>query len=203
VYNHFPDLRNQSESREKLALPCEADAHVILFFGLIRAYKGLEVLIEALPLMQSTGKPVHLVIAGECYEDWTKYEEAIELLNLDCLVHIHAKFIANEDVPYFFGAADLVCLPYRSASQSGVTAIAIQYGKPVVASAVGGLVEYFKDNSLGTLCEPNDPEALASAVLKQLRAPALDAIELESVQRRFSWKAFAQVALSQEEATKA
>jgi glycosyltransferase involved in cell wall biosynthesis len=97
----------------------------------------------------------------------------------------------------------LVCLPYRSASQSGVTAIAIQYGKPVVASAVGGLVEYFKDNSLGTLCEPNDPEALASAVLKQLRAPALDAIELESVQRRFSWKAFAQVALSQEEATKA
>ena len=203
VYNHFPDLRNQSESREKLALPCEADAHVILFFGLIRAYKGLEVLIEALPMMQSTGKPVHLVIAGECYEDWTKYEEAIELLNLDCLVHIHAKFIANEDVPYFFGAADLVCLPYRSASQSGVTAIAIQYGKPVVASAVGGLVEYFKDNSLGTLCEPNDPEALASAVLKQLRAPALDAIELESVQRRFSWKAFAQVALSQEEATKA
>ena len=196
VYNHFPALQPQQSSRRRLQLPSPEDAHIILFFGLIRTYKGLDVLLDALPFMQDKIKPVHLIIAGECYEDWSKYESAIERNGAQHLVHVHNHFIDNEEVPCFFGAADLVCLPYRSASQSGVTAIAIQYGKPVVASAVGGLVEYFKDNSLGTLCEPNDPHSLATAVNTQLSAPPLVEAEVKSVQDRFSWQAFAQLSIA-------
>lgn len=195
VYNHFPNLCDKHDSRKRLGLPKAEDAQIILFFGLIRAYKGLDVLLEALPRIQSEGKPVHLVIAGEAYEDWTKYERIIKELDVHNIVHVHKYFIANEDVPVFFGAADAVCLPYRSASQSGVTAIAIQYGIPVVASAVGGLVEYFKGNSLGRLCPPNDPSALSEAILSQLSAPLLQPEEVKAVQDRFSWDAFSKMAL--------
>ena len=195
VYNHFPNLCDKHDSRKRLGLPAAEDAQIILFFGLIRAYKGLDVLLEALPKIQEEGKPVHLVIAGEAYEDWAKYERIIKEHDVQDIVHVHNHFIANEDVPVFFGAADAVCLPYRSASQSGVTAIAIQYGIPVVASAVGGLVEYFKGNSLGRVCPPNDPSALSKAILSQLRAPSLQPEEVKAVQNRFSWDAFSKMAL--------
>ena len=196
VYNHFPNLCDQHYSRKRLGLPNAEEAQIILFFGLIRAYKGLDVLLEALPKIQNEGKPVHLVIAGEAYEDWGKYERIINEHEVQDIVHVYNYFIANEDVPVFFGAADAVCLPYRSASQSGVTAIAIQYGIPVVASAVGGLVEYFKGNSLGRLCPPNDPSGLSEAISSQLRAPLLQPEEVKAVQDRFSWDAFSKLALT-------
>ena len=198
VYTHFPALQDKAEARLKLNLPATGTAHVLLFFGLIRGYKGLDVLMQAMPMLRGLDKPVHLLIAGECYEDWSKYERLIRDAKIQDETHVHRSFIENTDVPMFFGAADLVCLPYRSASQSGVTAIAIQYGKPVVASAVGGLTEYFEGNSLGTLCEPNDPNALAEAVRKQLAQPRLAVKEVESVQQRFSWQSFARAALKNE-----
>ena len=195
VYNHFPKLCDKRDSRKRLGLPTAEDVHIILFFGLIRAYKGLDILLEALPRTQNKGKPVHLVIAGEAYENWAKYESIIKKHEIQDIVHVHNYFIANEDVPVFFGAVDAVCLPYRSASQSGVTAIAIQYGIPVVASSVGGLVEYFKGNSLGRLCPPNDPSALSNAILSRLGAPTLMPEEINEVRDRFSWDAFSRMAL--------
>lgn len=198
VYTHFPALQDKAEARQKLQLPAAETAYVLLFFGLIRGYKGLDVLMQAMPMLREMDKPVHLLIAGECYQDWSKYERLIRETQIQDATHVHSGFIKNTDVPMFFGAADLVCLPYRSASQSGVTAIAIQYGKPVVASAVGGLTEYFEGNSLGTLCEPNDPDALAKAVRKQLAQPPLASNEVESVQQRFSWQSFVRAALKNE-----
>ena len=198
VYTHFPALHDKAVARQKLHLPAAGTAHVLLFFGLVRGYKGLDVLMQAMPMLQEMDKPVHLLIAGECYEDWSKYERLIVEAKIQDATHVHSGFIENADVPMFFGAADLVCLPYRSASQSGVTAIAIQYGIPVVASAVGGLTEYFEGNSLGTLCKPNDPHALAKAVRNQLAQPCLAEKEIESVQQRFSWQSFAREALKNE-----
>ena len=199
TYNHFPPLCDKSNSRSKLGLPQSDEAHVLLFFGLIRPYKGLDVLIHSLQLLKGSSKPIHLVIAGECYEDWSKYEMLIQASGVSPCVHIYNSFIADEDVPVFFGAADLVCLPYRTASQSGVTAIAIQYGKPVVASAVGGLTEYFEGNSLGNTCPPNDAKLLAAAIASQLDAPSPSQDDIKILQRRFSWKTFVQRALSGED----
>ena len=115
VYTHFPALQDKAEARLKLNLPTTGTAHVLLFFGLIRGYKGLDVLMQAMPILRGLDKPVHLLIAGECYEDWSKYEGLIRDAKIQDETHVHRSFIENTDVPMFFGAADLVCLHYRSA----------------------------------------------------------------------------------------
>ena len=96
----------------------------------------------------------------------------------------------------FFSAADIVCLPYTSASQSGVTAIAMHYHKPVVATDVGGLKEYFDRNPIGHICAPRDVHALTEAILTALSAEPVEAATITTWNARFSWAAFAQKCLS-------
>jgi D-inositol-3-phosphate glycosyltransferase len=141
---------------------CPADKF-ILFFGFIREYKGLDLLLKAMaePAVQSLG--VKLIVAGEFYEDEKPYFDLIRTLDIGQRVLLHTHFISNEDVRYYFSAASLVVQPYRSATQSGVTQVAYYFNKPMVVTDVGGLAEIVPDGKCGYVVSP-EPAAIANAI---------------------------------------
>jgi D-inositol-3-phosphate glycosyltransferase len=156
---HTPVSRAEAIVRLKL---CTADRY-ILFFGFIREYKGLDLLLKAMadPAVKSSG--IKLIVAGEFYDDENLYFDLIRTLDISERVIIHSHFINNEDVRYYFSAASLVVQPYRSATQSGVTQIAYHFNKPMVVTDVGGLAEIVPDGKCGYVVPP-EPEAIAKAI---------------------------------------
>lgn len=162
VYDLFgsDDRPTREAARRTLGIERE---RVLLFFGLIRHYKGLDVLIDAMPrIVDETGAMLYVV--GECYEDIDVYWRQIERLRLEADVVLDARYVANEEVPTLMAACDAVVLPYRHATQSGVVQVAYACERPVVTSAVGGIPEVVWDGETGLLVPPEDPEALANAV---------------------------------------
>jgi len=136
--------------------------------------------------------PLTLVVAGEFYEDKDSYMEQIERLQLKGRVNVLDRFIPNEAVGDYFSAADVLVLPYLSATQSGITQIAFAFDLPVIATSVGGLPEVVKEGETGFLVPPNDPDALADAVVKYFKDDCLEKFS-ENVRRergRFSWETF-------------
>ena len=161
-------LLTQAEAREQLGLR----GHIVLFFGYVRRYKGLSVLLDAFPFVLQH-IDCTLLIAGEFYDDKKIYLEQIQELSLGKQVKIVDEYIPNEAVHCYFTAADVVVLPYISAAQSGVISLAYSYCKPVIATHVGGLEEqvagFAEGVEVGTegfLVPPNDPSALATAIVK-------------------------------------
>jgi glycosyltransferase involved in cell wall biosynthesis len=159
-----------------------------LFFGLIRDYKGLDLLLEAWAKWSPEGRK--LLIAGEFYASREKYIALIERLGLQDRVVLHDRFIADDDVRYYFSAADCLVLPYRSATQSGVTQIAYNFSVPMLVTNVGGLPEIVPDGRVGLVCEPTVDGILqglqriyADGVLSQLKA------NFAEERKRFSWGA--------------
>ena len=167
VYERFGDPVPRAEARAALDLP--ADAPVCLFFGFVREYKGLHVLLEALPAVAEALPDVHLVIAGEPYDDAERYRQIIDRHGLSDRVRWHDEYIPSDDVPTYFGAADLVVQPYVSATQSGVAQIAFHFERPMVVTDVGGLAEVIPDETAGFVVPPQDPSALAEAVTRYFR----------------------------------
>jgi len=137
---------------------------VLLFFGFVRRYKGLHVLLEALPRIVERLPDVRLVIAGEFYDDKSFYEALIEKHQLGPYLHLHDGYVSDEDVAAYFSAADVVVQPYVSATQSGVAKIAYHFERPLIMTDVGGLAEMMPDGEAGLVVPPEDPEALADAV---------------------------------------
>jgi glycosyltransferase involved in cell wall biosynthesis len=164
VYERFGDAVPQDEARAALDLP--PDAPVILFFGFVRAYKGLHVLLKALPQVLEQVPDLHLLIAGEPYDDPARYRRIIEKSDLGEHVHWHDRYIPSGEVPRFFGAADLVVQPYVDATQSGVAQIAFHFEKPMVVTDVGGLAEVIPHEEAGFVVPPEAPDALADAVTR-------------------------------------
>jgi glycosyltransferase involved in cell wall biosynthesis len=165
-----------------------ADVRVILFFGFVRRYKGLRTLLDALARLPDD---VHLLIAGEFWEDEAEYRAQIARLGLTARVHIHAGYIPDEAVEPFFAASDVVALPYLSGSQSGVGMLAVNYAVPIVVSAVGGLGEMIEDGVDGIIVPPADPGALAAALGTTLE-PAVNQrmrSALARLRQRRSWDA--------------
>ena len=161
---------------------------ILLFFGFVRPYKGLDVLLEALPIILREF-PVHLLIVGEIWGDETDYRTQIERLGLSSHVTIVNQYIPNEDLRRYFGAADVVVLPYRSATQSGVIQLAFGFGKPVITTQVGGLAEAVVDDVSGLIVPPGDTSALADAVIRFYRhhlGPRL-VTGVAAHSDRFSW----------------
>jgi glycosyltransferase involved in cell wall biosynthesis len=165
VFRQFSDERalSKAAARTRLGLPPERS--LILFFGLIRPYKGLGMLIEAMP--QILGKvDCTLLVAGEFYDDKSKYTALIDRHNLTNHVRLEDKYISNEKVAVYFAAADVVVLPYLEASQSGIVPIAYSFNTPVISTRVGGLPEAVIDGETGLLVDPGSPEQLADAVVR-------------------------------------
>lgn len=152
LYDHFAKKIETQKARQQLNISTEKK--VILFFGFIRDYKGLDLLIDA---MQNTPDDYLLIIAGEVYGNFDKYQKQIDENNLQNKIQLHVRYISDEEVPLFFSAANICVLPYKSATQSGITSIAYHYDLPIIATDVGGLKESVIHNKTGTVV--NKPEA--------------------------------------------
>jgi D-inositol-3-phosphate glycosyltransferase len=150
------------KQKARLTLHLKQDDRVILFFGLIRKYKGLDLLIEAFSLLKANPHN-KLLIAGEFYEDKQPYLDLISKHKLEEQIILLNQFIPNDDVKYYFSAADIVALPYRSATQSGVTQVSFHFEVPTLVTNVGGLGEIIPHNVAGYVVEPN-PQAIASSL---------------------------------------
>lgn len=152
IFDNFGEKIDKETAQKNLGL--QSKEINILFFGLVRDYKGLDFLIKALKNPALENYPLHLTVAGEFYEPQSKYNEIIKELDLKNIT-IHNKFIANEEVKNYFCACDLVVLPYKTATQSGVTQIAFHFEKPMLVTDVGGLAEIVKHGKSGYVCQPN------------------------------------------------
>ena len=159
-----------------------------LFFGLIRDYKGLDLLLRAWAKWMPDGRK--LLIAGEFYASREKYISLIEELSLQDRVVLHDRFIADEDVKYYFSAADALVLPYRTATQSGVTQIAYNFSLPMIVTRVGGLPEIVPDGRVGLVCEA-DAESIKEALERLYEGDTLQRLKANFAQerKRFSWAA--------------
>jgi glycosyltransferase involved in cell wall biosynthesis len=162
VYNTFGSLVDKHEARRALGLSGD---RILLFFGYIRKYKGLDVLLEAMPeVLRHTD--VRLLVVGEFYDDESRYRSIVEQHGLAGRVLFHSAYLPNERVGLYFSAADAVVLPYRSATQSGIAQIAYNFNRPVLATDVGGLSEVVHDGVTGYVVPPDRPGALSDAILK-------------------------------------
>jgi len=157
--------KSQAEARRALDLP--AAAKLVLFFGFIKPYKGVMHLIDAAPLLKARyGDALQLLVVGDIYGDAQPYLDRIAEHAVDDVLTLVDGFVPDEVVEDYFLAADLVVLPYVSATQSGIVQIAYNYDKPVVTTAVGGLPEVVHEGETGFLVPPADPQALAAAVTR-------------------------------------
>ncbi len=184
------DAPDRETARARLGIG--PDEKVALFFGYVRAYKGLDLALRALARCQEPG--LRLWVVGEFYEDPAPYEDLINDLGLRDAVRIINRYVANEEVAAYFQAADLVLQPYRSATQSGIAQIAFAFGKPVLATAVGGLPEQIEDGVSGLLVPPDDLPALAAAMDRFFGDSALAArlsAGIAAAASRFSWRGLA------------
>lgn len=163
VYEIFKTNFSKEAARQKLAIA--DDEKVILFFGYVRAYKGLNYLIDALPGVLKQLK-VRLIIAGEFYDDEKKYRQQIAGLKLEPNIILKSDYIPNEEVGLYYGAADVVVLPYVTATQSGIVQIAYNYDKPVITTNVGGLPEVVLDGKTGYIVPAQNAQALVDAIIQ-------------------------------------
>ena len=164
---HVSGVLEKAEAKERLGLaPSQS---VVLFFGQIKRVKGLSYLLRAFPSILEQHPDAVLVIAGAVWkDDWSGYQAIIDQEGLADHILSRIEHIPDEDVPLYFGAADVVALPYLRIYQSGVLLMAFSYGRPVVATATGGMAEVLRDGETGYLVPPRDSEALAQAVSRVL-----------------------------------
>ena len=153
IYDHYGDPLSKKDAAQKLGLSVEKN--YILFFGFIRQYKGLDLLIEAFADERLRKFPVRLIIAGEFYENPQPYLEQIIKLKLEGHVELRTGFIPDSEVRNYFSIADLVAQPYRTATQSGVSQIAYHFNTPMLVTNVGGLAETIPDGKVGYVVEVN------------------------------------------------
>jgi D-inositol-3-phosphate glycosyltransferase len=185
VYSIFGAAPDRREARERLGVRAR---EVALFFGFIRRYKGLLTLFEAVARIPAA-RDFQLLVGGEFYEDPAPYRTAIAELGLEDRVVLHDRYVPNEEVGDFFAAANLVVLPYLSATQSGIVQIAFHYDRPVLTTRVGGLPEVVEDGVVGDIVPPGDPEALARALLDYFEEgkEARYSPRVAEAKKRYSW----------------
>ncbi len=162
LYDNFGPAKPKADALAALSLPTQF--RYVLFFGFIRAYKGLDIMLEAMADRRLAELPIKLIIAGEFYEDAAPYEELIRCYKLEDRIIRATDFIPNEKVVDYFCAADLIVQPYKNATQSGVSQIAYHFERPMLVTDVGGLAELIPDGVVGYVVPPT-PAAIADAVV--------------------------------------
>ena len=189
VYDNYGDPISKQEARSLLNLPKEGQ--YILFFGFIRKYKGLDILLEAMADKKIKNTNIKLIIAGEYYGDKELYINLIEKHQLQNQIHLFTEFIPNDEVKLYFSAADCVVQPYRTATQSGISQIAYHFEKPMIVTNVGGLPEIVPNNKVGFVTEVS-PKAIANAIIQFYREEKeADFIEnIKEEKKKYSWDYF-------------
>jgi D-inositol-3-phosphate glycosyltransferase len=186
LFDSYGKKINRNEALAALKL--SPDNFYLLFFGFIRNYKGLDILIKAFSDNRLRGKNLKLLVAGEFYENEAPYRKLVKESGLENDVIFYDRFIADKEVGLFFSGADLVVQPYKSATQSGVTQIAYNFDKPMLVTDVGGLKEIVKHEKCGYVVEP-DPAKIADAIVDYFdnnrKTAFIECVRKEK--ERFSW----------------
>jgi glycosyltransferase involved in cell wall biosynthesis len=187
LFDNYGESVSKQEAIQQLQL--DINKKYILFFGLIRDYKGLDILLKAMATENLRHSDIQLIVAGEYYSNKDEYEKLIQELQVQNKIHLHTRFIPDDEVYKFFCAADVVVQPYKHATQSGVTQICYHFNKPMIVTNVGGLPEIVPNNKVGLVVEPNE-QAVADAILHFYNENK----ETEFVQnileekKKYSWK---------------
>ncbi|PKV76434.1 glycosyltransferase [Pontibacter ramchanderi] len=190
LYDNFGLAESKAEACTALGL--DLNFKYLLFFGFIRAYKGLDLLLEAMAIPALQAIPdLKLLIAGEFYEEAKPYHDLIEKHGLQDKLVLRTDFIPNAEVRHYFCAADLVVQPYKHATQSGVTQVAYHFNKPMVVTHVGGLAELVPHGEVGYVVAPQ-PQEIAAAILDFYNngRNEIYAQNIARYKQRFSWSRF-------------
>lgn len=194
LYDNFGKIIDKVTAREYLKLPTKHK--LVLFFGFIREYKGLDLLIEAMSNTKIRSQNIQLIVAGEFYQSKQPYVQKIKELGIENNVTIIDQFISNDMVKYYCCAADVIVQPYKKATQSGVTPLAYHFEVPMIVTNVGGLPEMVKDGISGLICDP-DPTSIASHIHDFFQTDEgvfKDGIRIEKL--KYSWKTFTEKVFS-------
>lgn len=191
----YAELASQSNqaatSTLRLQLGLPANRHMLLFFGFVRPYKGLEYLIQAMPLILAHSQ-VHLLVVGEFWSSPAFFTYYAREFGVEHAITFVNRYIPNEELKSFFDLADVVVLPYVSATQSGVVQLAFGFGKPVITTRVGGLPEVVHDGTTGLVVPPQDVQALAQAVIafftQGLGESLTRNVQQDASRQNFSWR---------------
>lgn len=186
IYDHYGDILTKKQAAIKLGL--REQIQYILFFGFIRQYKGLDLLLEAFADKRLRELPVKLIVAGEFYEDPAPYLQQIKRLGLEDLVVLRTSFIPDKEVQNYFSVADLIAQPYRTATQSGVSQIAYHFEKPMLVTNVGGLAEIIPNGKVGyvvEVCPKQIADALVDFYTNNRAEKFIENIKVEK--QNFSW----------------
>lgn len=186
IYDHYGEIMSKSDALQKLQL--DPAFHYLLFFGFIRDYKGLDLLLKALADNRMEQYKIRLIVAGEFYANEEKYTQLINELKLKNQVHLFNDYIPDDEINRYFCAADLITQPYKTATQSGVTQVGFHFHKPMLVTNVGGLPEIIAHQQSGYVVTP-DPKAIADAIVdfyENKREPDM-VEEVQKAKLRFAW----------------
>jgi glycosyltransferase involved in cell wall biosynthesis len=187
LYDHFGEKTERAEACRKLGI--DPSKKTVLFFGFIRDYKGLDLLLEAAAQLPDD---YTVIVAGEVYGSFDKYSEIIEKLGISEKIALFNQYIGDEDVPLYFSASDVCVLPYKSATQSGITSIAMHFTVPVIATDVGGLSELVKHERTGLIVEKPEASLIAGSIRRFFTEDFQEKFTaaLEEEKKAHSWQAF-------------
>jgi glycosyltransferase involved in cell wall biosynthesis len=188
LYNHFGEKMPAEQARQQLHM--DSNKKTLLFFGLIRDYKGLDLLLNAMNLLDDS---YQLVIAGECYGSFDSYQRQIDTNKNKQNIHLFQRYIDDSEVPMFFSAADVCVLPYKTATQSGIAAISYHFEVPLVITDTGGLKEMVETPHTGLVCESIDSESIARSIKQFFAEDKTTFIKgIQAERKALSWENFAQ-----------
>jgi len=201
LYDNFGEMVTKEEARRKLNI--NEEDKVILFFGFIRKYKGLDILLNALKILNEGSKSdsyriknLKLLIAGEFYDDEKNYEELLNDPEIKNSLILHTHFISDSEVKYYLCAADCVVQPYRNATQSGVTPLAYHFEKPMIVTNVGSLPSFVRDKKVGLIAEPN-AEDIAKKIVEYFSLGENYFLpHLHEEKKKYSWRVMTEAILN-------
>ncbi len=194
LYDNFGEKISKDLARKHLNI--ELDAKIILFFGFIRKYKGLDILLDSIKILQQSNPTLKLLIAGEFYDDEKSYKEQIDKLGIEQQLILRTNFINDNEVKYYLCASDVIVQPYRSATQSGVTPLAYHFEIPMIVTNVGGLAALVPDNKVGLIAEPN-AASIAEKIIQFYKTGEQHYLPfLKEEKKKYSWSKMVEAIIS-------
>ncbi|NOZ47729.1 MAG: glycosyltransferase [Chlorobi bacterium] len=193
LYNHFGNKKDQNDAKKELGL--DLSKKIVLFFGIIRDYKGLDLLLKSVKMLPDD---YQVVIAGESYGSFDKYLEIIDNEKIKNKIILKNEYISDNEVSTYFSAADVCILPYKSATQSGITYISYHFDLPIIATNVGGLKETIKHEQTGIIVERPDVEMIGNAIIQYFEQDKKSFFikNIKALKEELSWENFAKEILN-------
>ena len=189
LYNIFGKGMQSDKARHLLDIKEE---NILLYFGYIRPYKGLDVLIKSAKILKNKLNNFKILVVGDCYENPNRYKRMIKKYTVEDVIDLHLEFIPVNKVNLYFSAADVIVLPYKSATQSGIVPIAYHFNKPVVVTNVGGLLENVVDGKSGFIIDSENPRMLANILADNFNSSIFSEMGdfIKTYKKKFSWEHF-------------